>query len=106
MKRPKLIDLRTPVTIEQLQNSDLNGVPLQQAAVIATGWAAIEAVFQPRLGEDSPFITHRVTLRLRQDVPTDCRLLTQDAHSFKVHHARRFEEDADLQLLFCEEITA
>jgi len=44
MKRAKLIDLRTPISIERLQNSDINGVPVQQANLVATGWASIEPV--------------------------------------------------------------
>jgi head-tail adaptor len=106
MKRAKLIDLRTPISIEQLQNRDINGVPVQQANLVATGWASIEPVSQLRLGEDSPFVTHRITLRLRKSVTIECRLITQEGRSFKVLHARRLDDDDDLQLLFCEEITA
>ena len=103
----KLRTFNMPVTIERLEAGDSNGMPSLQAHVVGSCWAQIETLSHLRLTplEDSPFLTHRVTLRLRQPVTADCRVTCADARIFKVHQARSVDEDRDLQLLLCEEIT-
>jgi head-tail adaptor len=96
-----------PVSIERLRAEDSNGQPAIQAELVSACWAKLEAIDHPRPTalEDSPLFTHRLTIRLRQPITNDCRVSSADGRMFKVHHARKLEEDSDLQLLLCEEIT-
>ena len=105
-RSPALHDLRMPVTIERLQARDRDGVPVLQTSLVSSAWAFIQPVLKPRLSEDSPFITHQITVRIRQALSTDCRVKTADGRAFKVHHTIRDEDDRDLQLLLCEAITS
>jgi head-tail adaptor len=97
-----------PVSIERLQAGDNNGQPTVQATLVSACWAKLEAVSHQRLSspEDSPALTHRLTIRLRQPVTSDCRVRATDGRIFKVHQARSLDDDSDLQLLLCEEITS
>lgn len=80
-----------PVSIERLQAGDNNGQPTVQATLVSACWAKLEAVSHQRLSspEDSPALTHRLTIRLRQPVTSDCRVRATDGRRVSMRLSAR-----------------